>query len=182
MRCTSIKENKCNAGINQELTCHQVRFIEHLLHVHVVHSGLLNWVVLNCISILRAVVGVVPHLLALKALNSADIPNMLMVVVAAITSIVVVVSSPMRVVLVPSMTMSITTMTMMTIATTVVMSIATMIVAKVSVPIMKCASLLVTSRVVTSTVLPLAVLRLLLLSFQDSGFIHQGLEIGRAHV
>src|SRR3954466_11364346 len=63
MRCTSIEKYKCRVSVDWELTNHKVRLIWNLLHIHVVHCGLLAvgwlqsfplWTVVSIVSLLLA--------------------------------------------------------------------------------------------------------------------------------
>src|SRR3954468_16518631 len=115
MRCTSIKKYKCRVSVDWELTNHKVRLIWNLLHIHVVHCGLLAVGWLESFP-LRTVVSIVPLLLALEAchltqilLHEVAITVAVMSTVSSrvvrVSSLVVVVAAPMVV-----MTMSLAPM------------------------------------------------------------------------
>src|SRR3954463_10386724 len=72
MCCTSIKKYKCRVSVDWELTNHKVRLIWNLLHINVVHCGLLAVGWLESFP-LRTVVSIVSLLLALEARHLTQI-------------------------------------------------------------------------------------------------------------
>src|SRR3954465_366163 len=117
MRCTSIKKYKCKVSVDWELTNHKVRLIWNLLHIHVVHCGLLAIGWLQSFP-LRTVVSIVSLLLTLEArhftqilLHKAAITVAVMSTrVVRVPSLVVVVAAPMVVVTMPIASMVVAAM------------------------------------------------------------------------
>ncbi len=112
MRCTSIEKNKCGVSVDWKLTNHKLRLIWDLLHIHVVHCGLLVVVWLQSF-LLRTVVCIISLLTTLEAchltqilLHKAAIAVAVMSTVSSrvvrVSSLVAVVGAPMVV-----MTMSV---------------------------------------------------------------------------
>src|SRR3954471_21643936 len=75
MRCTSIKEYKCWNGIESELTSNSIWLLIDLLHIYVVHLSFLERIVLDRSFnfLFRALICIVPHLLAFEAFNLTDV-------------------------------------------------------------------------------------------------------------
>src|SRR5215216_2678017 len=105
MRCTSIKKYNCRVSVDWKLTNHKVRLIWNLLHIHVVHCGLLVVGWLQSFP-LRTVVSIVSLLFTLEArhltqilLHKAAITVAVMSTVSSrvvrVSSLVVVVGAPM---------------------------------------------------------------------------------------
>src|SRR3954462_767355 len=120
MRCTSIKKNKCRVSVDWELTNHKVRLIWNLLHIHVVHCGLLTVGWLQSFP-LRTVVSIVSLLLTLEAghltqilLHKDAITVAVMSTVSSrvvrVSSLVVVVAAPMVVMTIPIASMVVSVM------------------------------------------------------------------------
>src|SRR3954464_8682106 len=104
MRCTSIEKYKCRVSVDWELTNHKVRLIWNLLHIHVVHCGLLAVGWLESFPFLT-VVSIVSLLLALEARHLTQIPfhevAITVAVMCTMSSRVVRVSSLLLVVAAP---------------------------------------------------------------------------------
>src|SRR3954465_8907180 len=105
MRCTSIEKYESWMSVDWELTNHKVRLIWNLLHIHVVHCGLLVVGWLQSFPI-RTVVIIVSLLLTLEAchltqilLHKAAITIAVMSTVSSrvvrVCSLVAVVGAPM---------------------------------------------------------------------------------------
>src|SRR3954469_22704775 len=115
MRCTSIEKYKCWVSVDWELTNHKVRLIWDLLHIHVVHCGLLVVGWLQSLP-LRTVVSIVSLLSTLEACHLTHIllqkATITVAVMSTVSSRVVGVSSLVAVVgaLVVVMAMSIASM------------------------------------------------------------------------
>src|SRR3954464_206707 len=171
MRCTSIEKYKCRVSVDWELTNHKVRLIWNLLHIHVVHCGLLAVGWLESFP-LRTVVSIVSLLLALEARHLTQILLHEVAITVAVMSIVssrgVRVSSLVVVVVDPMVVMA------MSIAAVMAPMVTS---SMLGVSIIRSARLVVRTRVV-STALSLAVLHLLVLPFQDPGLVHKLLESG----
>src|SRR3954453_1143861 len=75
MRCTSVKEYKCWNGIEFELTSNGIRLLIDLLHIDVVNLSFLKriWLVRSFNFLLRALISIMPQLLAFEALNLTDV-------------------------------------------------------------------------------------------------------------
>src|SRR3954470_9254590 len=75
MRCTSIKENKCWNRIEFELTSNSIRLLINFLHIDVVHLFLLKRVRLvgSFNFLFWAFISIMPHILALEALNLTNV-------------------------------------------------------------------------------------------------------------
>src|SRR3954471_4122959 len=75
MRCTSIKEYKCWNGIESELTSNSIRLLIDLLHIDVVNLSFLKriWLVRSFNFLLRALISIIPQLLAFVAFNLTDV-------------------------------------------------------------------------------------------------------------
>src|SRR3954463_6262478 len=75
MRCTGIKECKCGNRIESELTSHGIRLLIDLLHIDVVNLSFLKriWFVRSFNFLLRALISIMPQLLAFEALDLTDV-------------------------------------------------------------------------------------------------------------
>src|SRR3954468_12684422 len=75
MRCTSIKENKCQNRIEFELTSNSIRFLIDLFHIDVVHLSLLERVGLvgSFNFLFWAFICIIPQLPTLETFNLTDI-------------------------------------------------------------------------------------------------------------
>src|SRR3954469_4340332 len=111
MRCTSIEKYKCRVSVDWELTNHKVRLIWNLLHIHVVHCGLLVVGWLQSFP-LRTVVSIVSLLFTFEEchltqilLHKAAIAVAVMSIVSSrvvrVSSLVAVVGAPMVVMTMP---------------------------------------------------------------------------------
>ena len=120
MRCTSIEKYKCRVSVDWELTNHKIRLIWDLLHIHVVHCGLLVVGWLQSFP-LRTVVSIVSLLFTLEAchltqilLHKAAITVAVMSTVSSrvvrVSSLVAVVAAPMVVMTMPIASMVVAVM------------------------------------------------------------------------
>ena len=120
MRCTSIEKYKCRVSVDWKLTNHKVRLIWNLLHIHVVHCGLLVVGWLQSFP-LRTVVSIVSLLFTLEAchltqilLHKAAITVAVMSTVSSrvvrVSSLVAVVAAPMVVMTMPIASMVVAVM------------------------------------------------------------------------
>src|SRR3954453_17333824 len=98
MRCTGVKEYKYWNGIESELTSNGIRLIIDLLHIDVVNLSFLKRIglVRSFIFLLRALISIMPQLLAFEALNLTDVLFRLVststsTVVALMSTLVVIV-------------------------------------------------------------------------------------------
>src|SRR3954466_3325850 len=75
MRCTSIEENKCWNRIEFELTRNSIRLFVDFLHIDVINLSFLKriWLVRSFNFLLRALISIMPQLLAFEALNLTDV-------------------------------------------------------------------------------------------------------------
>src|SRR3954462_6488934 len=75
MRCTCIKENKCWNRIEFELTRNSIRILIDFLHIDVVNLPFLKRVGLvgSFNFIFWAFICIIPHLIALEALNLTNV-------------------------------------------------------------------------------------------------------------
>src|SRR3954471_17409450 len=75
MRCTSVKEYKCWNGIESDLTSNGIRLLIDLLHIDVVNLSFLKRIglVRSFNFLLRALISIMPQLLAFEALNLTDV-------------------------------------------------------------------------------------------------------------
>src|SRR3954470_21418978 len=109
MRCTSIEKYKCRVSVDWELANHKVRLIWDLLHIHVVHCGLLVVGWLQSLP-LRTVVSIVSLLFALEARHLTQIllhkAAIAVAVMSTVSSRVVRVSSLVAVVAAPIVVMT----------------------------------------------------------------------------
>src|SRR3954470_11557250 len=96
MQCTSIEKYKCRVSVDWELTNHKVRLIWDLLHIHVVHCGLLGVAWLQSL-LLRTVVCIMSFLATPEACPLAQVllhkVAITVAVMAAVSSRMVSVSS-----------------------------------------------------------------------------------------
>src|SRR4051812_17197878 len=76
MRCTSVKEYKCWNEIESELTSNSIRLLIDLLHIDVVNLPFLKRIglVRSFNFLLRALISIMPQLLAFESLNLTDVP------------------------------------------------------------------------------------------------------------
>src|SRR3954463_2256814 len=103
MRCTSIKEYKCWNRIEFELTSNNIRLLIDFLHIDVVHLSLLKRVRLigSFNFLFRAFNCIMPHLLALEALNLTNVLlNRLASAATSTTTVVALISTLVVLVLV----------------------------------------------------------------------------------
>src|SRR3954468_11969136 len=143
MRCTRIKKNKCGYRIDKELTNHSIRLIINLLHVNMVHMPLVERIGLDdSIPIgLRAVCGIVSHVLAPETLDVTQVLWCLVILTVVSIASIGSIASPIPIV--PSIAISIailvtiavvvaimvvTIPTMMVMSSTVDMAIPTIVV------------------------------------------------------
>src|SRR3954463_1210343 len=75
MRCTGIKECKCGNRIESELTRNSIRLLIDLLHIDVVNLSFLKRIglVRSFNFLLRALISIMPQLLAFEALHLTDV-------------------------------------------------------------------------------------------------------------
>src|SRR4051812_7917053 len=149
MRCTSIEKYKCRVSVDWKLTNHNIRLIWDLLHIHVVHCGLLvvGWLQS---FLLRTVVCIMSLLATLEACHLTQIllhkVAITVAVMSTVSSRVVSVSSlvVVAVALVALMAMSIAPMDVAVMASMAPMVTSTML----GVSIIRSARLVVRARVV----------------------------------
>ena len=171
MRCTSVEKDECWKGIDLELTEYSIRLLLDLFHIDVVHMSLLKWVWLVCIIsfLLRALIGIMTHLLTLEAFHLTDIlPGGVIMVTL---SIVITISIPMSILVVPFVTSivvliaSITVITMVVVAIVVAVLVPILVESRSSTSFTVRACLMGRSRtVLVEAMLPLPVLGLLQLA------------------
>ena len=107
MRCTSVKEYKCWNGIESELTSNGIRLLIDLLHIDVVNMSFLERIglVRSFNFLLRALISIMPQLLAFEALNLTDVLfSMLISTSTTIPTVVALMSTLVVLVLVVVMT------------------------------------------------------------------------------
>src|SRR3954468_24156635 len=178
MRCTRIDKYKCRVSVDWKLTNHKVRLIWDLLHIHVVHCGLLVVGWLQHL-LLRTVVCIMSLLTPLEACHLTQIllhkVAITVAVMSTVSSRVVSVSSlvVVAVALLAIMAMSIASMVVAVMASMVPMVTPSML----GVSFIRSARLVVRTRVVIAA-LSLAVFHLLVLPFQDPGLVHKLQESG----
>ena len=171
MRCTSIEKNNCSKRLNQKLTDNCIWLLLNFLHVHVVHLSPVERVgLLSSASItvavlqFRTIVGVVPSLPTLETSN--------------VTLILLVGCGWVRAVLIATCSVPIPiTWAIMIMRTSSIVGVASMVLDKSS-RVRGETGLLLSSRIVLPlSILPLAILNLLLLPFNHKSLIYQLLVV-----
>src|SRR3954469_32792 len=133
MRCTSIEKYKCRVSVDWKLTNHKLRLIWDLLHIHVVHCGLLVVVWLQSLLI-RTVVCIMSLLATLEACHLTQVllhkVAITIAVMSTVSSRMVGVSSlvVVAIALVAIMAMSISSMVVAVMASMVPMVTPSMLI------------------------------------------------------
>src|SRR3954468_20579138 len=174
MRCTSVKEYKCWNGIESELTSNSIRLLIDLLHIDVVNLSFLKRIglVRSFNFLLRALISIMPQLLAFEALNLTDVLfDILTSTSTTISTVVALMSTLVVLVLIIVMT---TVFVVMTVVVVVLVELP-MFMGSRAATVIIVRSFVRRSRAVFVGVFPLSTLDLLHFTFQNSSLVTQRL-------